>query len=103
MGKELAEEKRKNIRELRQIQEEIQDLRIEIQQKEDILRDYKAKLCTLHIKLHNRKNTKSKERNLSLSIKKYNNENHKCIKEAFIGNSAFKSFSKEVLEKVSAD
>ena len=47
--------------------------------------------------------TKSKERNLSLSIKKYNNENHKCIKEAFIGNSAFKNFSKEVLEKVSAD
>lgn len=38
-----------------------------------------------------------------MSIKKFNNQNHTCIKEAFIGNNQFKSFSKEVLEKVSSD
>ena len=105
--KELGEQKRRNMMELRQIQEEILDLRIIIKQKEDNLRDFKAKICTLYIKLHNRNNarngSKSKERNLSMSIKKFNNQNHTCIKEAFIGNNQFKSFSKEVLEKVSSD
>ena len=38
-----------------------------------------------------------------MSIKKFNNQNHNYIKEAFIGNNQFKNFSKEVLEKVASD
>lgn len=38
---------------------------------------------------------------MSLSVKKYNNQHHESIKEVFIGNSMFKSYSREIIEKVS--
>lgn len=38
-----------------------------------------------------------------MSIKKFNNQHHSYIKEAFIGNNQFKNFSREVIEKVSSD
>ena len=105
--KELAEEKRKNAKEIRQIQDEILDLRVVIKQKEDRLRDLKAKICTMYIKLHSRNSSragsKSKERNMSLSVRKFNSQNHETIREAFIGNNSFKNYSKEIIEKVSSD
>lgn len=55
-----------------------------IKEKEDSLRNLKAKICTLYIKLHSRNNSrtgsKSKDRNMSLSIRKFNNKNHSDIK-----------------------
>ena len=61
----------------------------------------------MYIKLHSRANSrngsKSKDRNMSLSVKKFNNQNHCSIREAYIGNNAFKNYSREVLEKVSGD
>jgi hypothetical protein len=56
--KELSEEKRRNAKEIRQIQDEILDLRVIIKQKEDKLRDLKAKICTMYIKLHSRNNSR---------------------------------------------
>ena len=74
------------------------ELRIYIQQKEDLLRDLKARICTMYIKLHSRASSrtgsKSKDRNMSLSVKKFNSQSHNSIKEAYLGNNAFKSYSR---------
>lgn len=40
---------------------------------------------------------------MSLSIRKFNNQNHSSIKEAYVGNNTFKSYAKEILEKVTAE
>lgn len=40
---------------------------------------------------------------MSLSIRKFNNQNHMSIKEAYVGNNTFKSYAKEILEKVTAE
>jgi hypothetical protein len=56
-------------------------------------------ICTLHIKLHSRGST-SKEKSMSMSIRKFITEQNKSIQEAFIGNNSFKHYSKELLEKV---
>ena len=100
--KELEEEKRKAGKEIRLIQDEILDLRIHIKEKEDKLREIKAKICTLYIKLHNRNSSRgnSQDRNLSMSVKKFNSQNYRHLKEAFIGNNLFKTYSRETLEKV---
>ena len=34
--------------------------------------------------------SKGKDRNMSLSIRKFNNNNHASIKQAYIGNKTFK-------------
>lgn len=64
-------------------------------------------MCTMYIKLHSkndsRMGSKSRDKNLSLSIKKFNNKNHGAIQEAFIGNSLFKNYSRELLEKVNSE
>lgn len=97
---ELADEKRRNNRDIRQVQEEILKLRIDIKTKEDNLRDLKAKICFMYSKLHNqpspRTNSKSKDRNMSISVRKFNNKEFSQIplKEAYIGNNAFKCFSR---------
>jgi hypothetical protein len=105
--RELAEEQRKNAKEIKAIQEEILEYRIMIKDKEDTLRNLKSKLCTLYIKLHSRNSSrtgsKSKDRNMSLSIRKFNNMNHNSIKEAYIGSNTFKSYAKEIIEKVTSE
>jgi hypothetical protein len=53
------------------MQEEIALLRVYIKQKEDTIRDLKSKICTLHIKLHSRAGSSSKDKTLSLSIRKF--------------------------------
>lgn len=82
--RELAEEQRKNSKEIKQIQDQILSFRIMIKDKEDNLRNLKAKICTLYIKLHSRNNSrtgsKSKDRNMSLSIRKFNSNNHSSVK-----------------------
>lgn len=40
---------------------------------------------------------------MSLSVRKFNSQNHQTIREAFIGNNSFKNYSREVIEKVSPD
>lgn len=61
----------------------------------------------MYIKLHNRNNSglgqKNKDRNMSISVKKFNNLHHYSIREVFIGSNSFKNFSKEVIEKVNSD
>ena len=103
MFRELKEEDKKNAREIKSMQEEIGLLRISIKQKEDMVRDLKSKICTLHIKLHSRAGFSSKEKSLSLSVRKFITEENNAIKEAFIGNSNFKNYSKELLEKISGE
>lgn len=98
--RELKEEDKKNAKEIKNMQEEIALLRVYIKQKEDTIRDLKSKICTLHIKLHSRTGSTSKEKSLSLSVRKFITEQNHKIQEAFIGNNSFKSYSKELLEKV---
>lgn len=64
----------------------------------------KAKICTMYIKLHSRNSSrgKSHDRNMSFSIRKFNQSCH-GMKELFIGNSSFKPYSREIIEKVAAD
>lgn len=81
------------------MQEEIAMLRVYIKQKEDKIRDLKSKICFLHIKLHSR-SSNSKEKSMSMSIRKFNAEQNSTVQEAFIGNNSFKNFSKEIIEKV---
>ena len=61
----------------------------------------------MYIKLHNRNNSglgsKNKDRNMSISVKKFNNLNHCAIREVFVGSNSFKNFSKEVIEKVNSE
>jgi hypothetical protein len=52
--------------------EEIANFRVMIKQKEDWISDLKSKICTLHIKLHNRVGSTSRKKNVSLSIRKFN-------------------------------
>ena len=68
--KELKELDKKHAKELKMAQESIALLRIEINKKEDLIRDLKSKICFLHIKLHSR-STNSREKNMSLSIRKF--------------------------------
>lgn len=95
--RELKEEDKKNAKEIKNMQEEIALLRVYIKQKEDTIRDLKSKICTLHIKLHSRTGSSSKEKSLSLSVRKFITEQNNQIQEAFIGNNSFKSYSKELL------
>ena len=76
--RELKEEDKKNAKEIRNMQEEIATLRVYIKQKEDKIRDLKSKICTLHIKLHSR-GANSKEKSLSLSIRKFITEQNDAI------------------------
>ncbi len=101
--RELKEEDKKNAKEIKNIQEEIAVLRVYIKQKEDTIRDLKSKICTLHIKLHSRTGSSSKDKTLSLSIRKFITDQNNAIQEAFIGNNSFKHYSKEVLEKITAN
>lgn len=61
----------------------------------------------MYIKLHSRNNSgvgpKNKDRNMSISVKKFNNLQHYSIREVFIGSNSFKNFSKEIIEKVNSD
>lgn len=100
--RELKEEDKKNAKEIRNMQEEIALLRIYIKQKEDKIRDLKSKICFLHIKLHS-KGSNSKEKNMSLSIRKFITSQNSSIQEAFVGNNSFKSYSKEIIEKVASN
>lgn len=61
------------------MQEEIALLRVYIKQKEDTIRDLKSKICTLHIKLHSRAGSISKDKSLTLSIRKFITENNTAI------------------------
>lgn len=99
--KELGEEQRRNSREIKQIQDQILEYRVTIKEKEDKLRALKAKICTLYIKLHSRNNSRSnskgRDRSMSLSVKKFNSQHHSAIREVFIGNSIFKTYSREII------
>ena len=50
--------------------------------------------------MHSRTGSTSKDKSVSLSIRKFITEQNSAIQEAFIGNSSFKNYSKELLEKV---
>jgi len=82
------------------MQEEIANFRIMIKQKEDRISELKSKICTLHIKLHNRVGSISRHKNISFSIRNFITDNNKSIQEVFIGNGNFKHYSKELLEKI---
>ena len=94
MFRELKDEDKKNAKEIKSMQEEIAMLRVYIKQKEDIIRDLKSKICTLHIKLHSRAGSTSKEKSLSLSVRKFITEQNNAIQEAFVGNNSFKTYGK---------
>lgn len=91
--RELKEEDKKNAKEIRSMQEEIALLRVNIKQKEDKIRDLKSMICTLHIKLHSR-GSSSKDKSMTLSIRKFITQENNAIQEAFIGNNSFKHYSK---------
>ena len=40
---------------------------------------------------------------MSLSVKKFNQDNHSSIREAYIGNNAFKNYSRQLIEKVTTE
>lgn len=100
--KELEDQKRRNAREIKKIQDNIHDLRVRIKDKQDRIRQLKAKVCTLYIKMHSRNSSRgrSKDRNMSMSVRKFNTNKNETIRQMFIGNVQFKNYSKEIIEKV---
>ncbi len=98
LTKLLEEEKRKQIRERKHIQNQILQHRILIKQKEDKIREVKAKICTHYIR--NSSGSRSKDKNMSMSVRRFNTSKNQTVREVFIGNKQFKNYSKEIIEKV---
>ena len=96
--KELKEADRKNAREIKTMQDEIKDLRVSILQKENRIRDLKSLICTLHIKLHGR--SASRDKSVTLSVRKFMTESNKAIQEMYVGNKGQRGNCREVLDRV---